>query len=268
MDAGAQPTKRERNPMGALTRALAALAEMEDTSVGLRELARRLGTPPSSLQRTLETACETSLVASGPSGRWELGWEFYRLAALAQRKQPFHAAADALETLRDRTGETALLTVYDPYRKARMFVAAAESRHSVRFVPDLFQWMPAHAGASALAILAFRPEEERKALCEQGLTALTETTAKSPEELEAHLAEVRRDGFAFSFDEVNLAAAAVAAPIALGQEVTSSVAVIAPRQRFDDMPRAELADLVVETSRALSGRLGDPGAALRASGRL
>jgi IclR family transcriptional regulator, acetate operon repressor len=262
-----QPTaRRERNPMRALTRVLATLAEMDEASIGMRELARRLDTPPSSLQRTLEGAFETSLVALAGPGQWELGWEFHRLAALAQRKQPFRAATDILQALRDATGETALLTVYDPYRKARMFVAAAESHHAVRFVPQLFSWMPAHAGASALAILAFRPEDERRALYADGLTALTATTATSAEDLETRLAKIRRDGYAFSYDEVNLAAAAVAAPVRLG-EVTSSVAVIAPRQRFDEVPRAELAGLTVRAARHLAQRLGDPGAALAGSAK-
>ena len=262
-----QPTaKRERNPMRALTRVLAALAEMDESSIGMRELARRLDTPPSSVQRTLEGAFETSLVALAGPGQWELGWEFHRLAALAQRKLPFRAAADILETLRDETGETAVLTVYDPYRRARMFVAAADSRHAVRFVPKLFAWMPAHAGASALAILAFRPDQERLDLYAEGLAALTSTTATSPEELEARLARVRDDGYAFSYDEVDLAAAAVAAPVRLG-EVTSSVAVIAPRQRFDEIPRAELAGLTVRAARRLAERLGDPGATLAATAK-
>jgi DNA-binding IclR family transcriptional regulator len=50
-------------------------------------------------------------------------------------------------------------------------------------------------------------------------------------------------------------------------EVTSSVAVIAPRQRFDEVPRAELAGLTVRAARHLAQRLGDPGAALAASAK-
>lgn len=256
--------KRERNPMGALARVLAALAEMDESAIGMRELARRLGTPPSSLQRTLEAASETSLVALAGPGQWELGWEFHRLAALAQRKQPFRVAADILETLRDETGETALLTVYDPHRRARMYVAAAESRYNVRFVPQLFAWMPAHAGASALAILAYRPEAERRALYAEGLAPFTPTTAKTADDLEARLSAIKRDGYAFSYDEVNLAAAGVAAPVLLG-EVTSSVTVIAPRQRFEEIPRAELAGLTVRAARRLAERLGERGTALAVS---
>jgi DNA-binding IclR family transcriptional regulator len=99
-----------------------------------------------------------SLVSSTPSGQWEFGWELYRLAAQVQRKRPFQAAAVVLDELSARTGETALLAVYDPWRMARMFVAASPSHHSVRFVPELLTWLPMHAGASAAANLAFRPD--------------------------------------------------------------------------------------------------------------
>jgi len=93
------------------------------------------------------------------AGQWELGWELFRLASIVQTRQPFRAAASTLRELSRRTGETSLLAVYDPARHRRMFAAAAVSEQSVRFVPDLYSWLPMHAGASALAILAFRPEK-------------------------------------------------------------------------------------------------------------
>jgi IclR family transcriptional regulator, acetate operon repressor len=149
-DGGVQ---RERNPIAALTRVLGAMAAMDQQTVGLRELARMLGAPPSSVQRTLESAEELGLVASS-GGQWELGWELFRLASIVQAKHPFQGAAEVLEELSARTGETALLAVYDAHRRERMFVAASQSRQSVRFVPELLSWLPMHAGASALAILA------------------------------------------------------------------------------------------------------------------
>lgn len=263
MAADKPPAARERNPIAALVRVLDAMAVMDEPAVGVRELARLLGSPPSSLQRTLESAEDLSLLSS-TNGRWELGWELFRLASLVQARRPFQGATVVLEHLSERTEETALLAVYDLRRHERMFVAAAQSTRSVRFVPELFSWLPMHAGASALAILAHRPEAERRELYARGLPALTSTTITSAEALEDVLAKVRVDGYAVSHDEVNLGASGVAVPIVTAAGVTSSVAVIVPQQRFDEKLKKQLVDAVTAAAASLGQRLGDPVSGLEA----
>jgi IclR family transcriptional regulator, acetate operon repressor len=103
-------------------------------------------------------------VASAGAGRWELGWELFRIASLAQRKQPYGGAKTILAELSTLTGESAVLAVYDRQRAARMYVATSPSQHPVRFVPGMFTWLPMHAGATALAILAHQPEAERRSI--------------------------------------------------------------------------------------------------------
>ena len=256
--------RRERNPIAALARVLDAMASMPDETIGIRDLARLVGVHPSSLQRTLEAAEDVSLV-SAEGGQWELGWELFRLASLVQTKRPFRAATSTLRELSRRTGETSLLAAYDPAKHRRMFVTAALSIQSVRFVPDLYSWLPMHAGASALAILAFRPEEERRALYALGLPQLTSTTMTRPDDIERALEAVRACGVAVSRDEVNLGASAVAAPIRAGARgVTSSVAVIAPDQRFTSETESLLRREVAWAAEELSRRLGDPSPGLDA----
>ncbi|HTX86112.1 MAG TPA: IclR family transcriptional regulator C-terminal domain-containing protein [Streptosporangiaceae bacterium] len=256
--------RRERNPIAAVVRLLGALAEHHDSTAGVRELARVLGTAPSSVQRTLEAAHEVSLVAVAENGQWELGWELYRIAAIAQSKRPYQAAAAVLESLAKQTSETAVLTVYDPQRRARMYVAASPSQHSVRFVPDLFTWLPAYAGASATAILAFRPEAEQEAVYALADTFSAIAAAPDAGDLRASLREIRKRGYAISHDEVNLGASAVAAPVRSSFGITSSVAVIAPKQRFDSAPQDAIIKSVMEAADAIGHRIGDPLAPLGA----
>jgi DNA-binding IclR family transcriptional regulator len=260
-DGGAQ---RERNPIAALTRVLGAMAAMDQQTVGLRELARMLGAPPSSVQRTLESAEELSLVSSG-GGQWALGWELFRLASIVQAKHPFQGAAEVLDELSAHTGETALLTVYDPHRGERMFAAASQSRQSVRFVPELLNWLPMHAGATALAILAYRPDEERQALYAQEAPPVTPAT--TAQAVEAALEVIRRKGYAVTHGGVHLGASGVAAPIATGAAVTSSVGVIMPQQRFDDANEATIAGHVKAAAELLGRRLGNTLSAMPAVSR-
>ncbi|GAA3666405.1 IclR family transcriptional regulator [Microbacterium marinilacus] len=249
--------RRERNPIASATRVLGALAELPEPA-GVRELARLLGSPASSVQRTLEAAAESGLVRSA-DGRWELGWEFHRLAAVTQQRQPFRVAEPVLRALSDRTGETALLAVYDAGRGRRMFVAQAEAAgHAVRFVPELYSWLPMHAGASALAILAFLPDDERARVAADGLPPLTGTTITSALELERTLARVRDEGVAVSRDQVNLGASGVAAPLRARGGVAGSLAVIVPNQRFDDGVELVLRKAVADAAATLSALLDGP----------
>jgi DNA-binding IclR family transcriptional regulator len=212
---------------------------------------------PSSVQRTLEAAREVSLVDATASGQWELGWELYRIAAIAQSKRPFQAAAEVLENLSRETGETAVLTVLDPHRHARMYVAAGSSQHAVRFVPQLFTWMPGYAGASGRAILAFRPDAERTAVYEAA-GAFPGHAAPDVKKIERALAAVRKQGYAVTRDDANLGASAASAPITTGTSVTCSVAVVAPNQRFEAMDQDRLVQQVLEAAASIGGRIGDP----------
>lgn len=257
--------RRERDPVGALVRLLAELVESDGTPMGIRDLARSIGVPPSSLQRTLDAARATGLVASTSSGQWSLGWEFFRLATLGHRHQPFAVAGDILHRLCEVSGETSVLTVYNPGNGQRMFVDSVASRHSIRFVPELYLWMPMHAGATALSILAHRPREERDALYAGGLDELTPRTLTVPGDIENALGLIRSSGYAVSDDEVNLGGVAVAAPIETAAGVTSSVGVILPRQRYDPLAREGLIALVREAASELSRLLGDPSQSLRAT---
>jgi DNA-binding IclR family transcriptional regulator len=195
-------------------------------------------------------------LVSASAGQWELGWELYRIASLAHRKRPFLAVATLLDDLRDQTGETAFLAVYDAPRRARMYVAASPSPRSVQFVPQLFHWLPLHATASAMAILAHRPEAERMELYAEGLPIFSE--AQTTPKIEKIMSKVRSDGFAASRDQADVGASAIAAPVWTAGAVRGSVGVAVPNQRFNKGSTVELAPHVTRVAEFISRRLGDP----------
>ncbi|NEN07670.1 hypothetical protein G3T36_17580 [Diaminobutyricibacter tongyongensis] len=112
-----------------------------------------------------------------------------------------------------------------------------------------------YAGASSHAILAFRPEGEVRAVVERGLSGLTPRTPHSAAELEQTHVFVRERGYAISDDEVNLGAVGVAAPIWVGNEVSSSIGIILPRQRFHPGVESDLSHLVITCAHDLGERV-------------
>jgi DNA-binding IclR family transcriptional regulator len=79
---------------------------------------------------------------------------------------------------------------------------------------QLNQWLPIHWGASGLAILAFLPENEQRAIVDGGLlTAQTERTITDPPTLHRELKKVRKRGYACSIGQRILGAVGISAPI-------------------------------------------------------
>ncbi len=240
-----------------MVRVLDAMVESEASSFGVRELACALDAPPSSVQRTLEAGAAASLVNVSPSGQWELGWELYRIASLAQRKRPFLGVTEILDQMSELTGETAFLAVYDHQRRERMYVATSPSHRSVQFVPQLFTWLPLHATASAMSILAHRSEKERQELYQRGLP-LFAGRPPTPLKIEKLMKSIRTDGFALSRDQADVGASAIAAPVWTAGTVQGSVGVAVPNQRFSESTHSALIDHVTRLAEVISRRLGDP----------
>jgi DNA-binding IclR family transcriptional regulator len=162
-----------------------------------------------------------------------------------------------LNELSELSGETAVLAVCDHGRRARMYVATSPSRRSVRFVPELFRWLPLHAAASAMVILAFSTEIERRTLFEEGLPIFTGERV-SWSKLDAIYAAIRSNGYAVSRDQADVGASAVGAPVATKNGIQCSIAVSVPNQRFESAIKADLIQHVLWAAGLLGRRLGDP----------
>jgi IclR family transcriptional regulator, acetate operon repressor len=116
--------------------------------------------------------------------------------------------------------------------------------------------MVLHAGSAGKVFMAFDPAARRAAVS-QGLTRLTPRTTVDIDLLTEQLGQIREAGYAVSFEERDLGAASLSAPVfGLNGEVSAAIGIGAPTQRMTpaDVPR--LAPIVVEASRRASERLG------------
>lgn len=251
-------TVRQRNPVSRAFRLLAWMAEQDGDDWGLREIADGVGMHPSTVHRLLGLLAEDNLVRPAPdAGRYGLGLEFVRVAWRAASRDTLRGVAfPVLRRLRDETGETSNLGIYDGGRRAMMLIASVESEHAVRNVRPLHTWMPVHGGASGRALLAFLPDEERDAVVADGLAAVTAATVTDRAALLANLAAVRREGYALSRGERVPGGVGVAAPVLVDGALAGVVGITLPEQRFsrDDEPR--LARLVLAAAGDVASRLG------------
>lgn len=118
--------------------------------------------------------------------------------------------------------------------------------------------MPAHATALGKALLAHRPDLAN-VVAGRDLASYTSATVTDPGRLNAQLEAIADRGWADDLGELVPGVASIAAPIEGRQRiVVGAIAVSGPIERIcaHRSPRAELADQVMDSARAISRELG------------
>ena len=117
-----------------------------------------------------------------------------------------------MEELAERLGETISLAIRDGSEVVYIEVVHGQSEIGVQSSVGVRQ--PAHTSALGKVLLAWLTPEEREAsVYIHPMVRLTSHTITSPAELEAHLEEVRHDGYAMDNEERAEGIRCVATPI-------------------------------------------------------
>ncbi|MFB4277425.1 IclR family transcriptional regulator [Nonomuraea sp. MTCD27] len=232
---------------------ITALRVLEEVAarqpIGVGELARGLGLPKSTVQRSLRTLHEAGWIrpAGGEVTRWQVTSKALQVARgteLGLRD----AAMPVMEELRQRTGETIHLMV--PEGDAVVLIERLETDKPLRIVLPLGIRLPLHASANGKAVLAHlhRPAGE--------LPGYTDTTIIDPGALRAELEAVLARGYADNRGEWRSDIAAVAAAVLGPDGPVASLSVSTPASRMPEELRAEYGKLVTQAARALGESLG------------
>ncbi|MBR7834433.1 IclR family transcriptional regulator [Actinospica durhamensis] len=248
--------ERQRHPLARGIEILTLMVDSGQQSYGVRELGNKLGVSASTAHRLLSDLEGLGMVARNTEGSYRLGMEFLRLAWTTNTRYPLREATDDILTeLTERSGESSFFAVYNDQRRQMMFAVSIESSHPLRYSVPRGVWLPLHAGASGLAILAFLPAEVREAIVGGSLEALTERTVVDTRQLTDRLAQIRRDGYAISHGERIDGAIAIAAPVmGPSDTVIGDAGITIPETRFNATTTAELTVLVKESAQRLTRR--------------
>jgi DNA-binding IclR family transcriptional regulator len=247
---------RQRHPLARGIEIITLMTDGGGQSYGVRELAGLLGVSASTAHRLLGDLEALGMVARTPVGNYRLGMEFLRLAWTASTRFPLRdAATDVLTDLAERSGESSFFGLYNEQRRQMMFAVSVESSHPLRYTVPQGVWLPLHAGASGLAILAFLPPEVQAEIAGAGLDALTERTVVDAARLAERLDRIRRDGYAISHGERINGAIAVAAPVTgPAGAVLGDIGITVPESRFNAAATSDLAALVRDSAQRLTSR--------------
>ncbi|MEA5388029.1 IclR family transcriptional regulator C-terminal domain-containing protein [Haloarculaceae archaeon H-GB2-1] len=138
-----------------------------------------------------------------------------------------------------------------------MYIYQTRTERAVQTDSHIGTTVDLHATAVGKAYLAHLADDRRAALLDDlDLAELTDSTHTDREELEAELASIREQGFAFNDEERFVGMRAVGAPV-LGpdDEVLAAISVSGPTTRMEgERYREEIPEQVTQTARIIGIR--------------
>ncbi|SHH38693.1 IclR family transcriptional regulator [Streptomyces sp. 3214.6] len=256
MSGNTSPSYRDRNSTA--DRALDILTMFDDVHlvVSGTAVAERLGVARSTAYRYLQSLVAGRFLEEAPGGGFRLGLRVLEIARLARRSYGLsEVALPAMEALVEETHETVLLT----RRTGDLVVCVdrAESTRAVRISYERGSALPINAGASALVLLAWSPDDEVRRLLEVAeLRRFTAATLTDVDALMERIGRIRRLGYSITRGELDPDVVGIAAPIRdENKQVVAAVSVAALASRVYPEAEAEIAQKVLATAHEISDRM-------------
>lgn len=215
---------------------------------GLSEIALQAGLHKSTAHRLLATLEDRGFVIrDDATEKYRLGLRILELSSNLSREDPSVVLLPDMERLRDELGETVSLYVRD--RGERVRIQAVQSTQAIRRVATVGARLPLSVGASSKVLLAFSDEAVRREVMADPSWPASVDRDKYADQLE----EIRRAGYATSFEEREPGAAAVSAPIVdRSGKLVAALAVSGPSNRLTPDVMRRHAPAIMEAA----GRMG------------
>ena len=249
-----RPHKRSEELQTVARAARILIGFKEAETLTLSGCAERLGIAKSMAHRLLATLSEYELVAFDP------GVKAYRLgpAIFAMTRAVIEGPRIA-ELVGPLVREAAALThetiAFCRIRGAKgVCVACADSPHAMRLTVQNGDEYALNAGAIGKCLLAFQDDGFLEQLAATGnIRRYTDSTIVEPDRLRKEIETIRRDGFAFSREEMTPGASSIGVPVLeAGSPVRFCLAASGPASRVDDR-KDEIASILVTIAQRISG---------------
>ncbi|MFT7475023.1 MAG: DNA-binding IclR family transcriptional regulator [Verrucomicrobiales bacterium] len=196
-----------------IERAFAILRALSLGPAGVTDLSERTGLPKSTVSRLLSSLDIEEAVRQNSSGTYELGTGIDELGrALRGGQDAIDVARPHMIELMELTGEAVGINRFDG-DSVRTLMQVDDPNSSVVVRDWTNEATPAHAVSAGLAILAHSSRAVQNNFLETDLDSTTKKTMTKPDELRKRFETIRRDGYAWVFQEFTDDINSVAAPI-------------------------------------------------------
>lgn len=240
-----------------LERALTILELVAEEPRRIGEIADELNVHHSTALRLLHTLRDRQFVRSDAAHRYTLGSSMFRLGQQALEAVDIREIArPGMEELNAQTNETIHLAILEDDQV--VYVEKVEAQHPVRMYSRIGKVAPLHCTGVAKAILAFFPSHQLDELVQRiDFHRFTPNTIGTAEAFRDELEEIRRQGWARDNEEHEIGIHCIAAPVwSADGTVVAGLSVSAPTSRLSWKELSSYVDSLVETTQAISAKLG------------
>lgn len=248
----------DRNLVQAVLKALEILEVIcRNQPCGVRELSEMAGLHRSTVSRLVATLERAGYVEQEKErGKYQATLRLFELGnEVIRHLDIYEQAYPVMQNLADQTQETINLSVLDG--KQVLYVMKIDSPHMLKSSASIGSRSPVYCNASGKVILAYLPEDRKRALLPEEFSLFTPNTTRNVTELDAELAMVRTNGYAVDNEEWSLNTKALAAPIwNYDRKIISALTIAGPTVRMTSQRIEELAQILTKEAAALSVKMG------------
>ncbi len=249
-------------PFNTLIKAIEILDLFIDkkTSLSAGDISDLLNMPRSTTYKYLAILIKNRFLGhDSKSGQYNLGFRFFEFGIAAQAQFAIDKIAlPFMQKLFNEVKETVILSALINDKAYCLEKVGNES--GIVFVMQRGSHLPLHCGASALILLALWDKKSAESFLEKAeLKQYTDNTITDPVTLRKRLADIRKAGYAYSDQEVDIGGRAVAAPIFYQEgKVAASLGVVGPIQRMSNDRIEEIKELVINYANEITKKLANP----------
>lgn len=229
----------------------------ESGTLGVTEVAKRLGIANSTAHGHLSSLQERGYVVKRKDGQYDLSLRFLDVGASVRRRWKVNEEAkEPLENAAENTNEVAWLIVEE--NGYAVHIRKAVGRKGIQAHGWVGRHPHMHHLASGKAILAHLPEKCVDEIIEKrGLPEKTKETITERDELFEKLAEIRERGYAYNDEETYHGLRCIGAPIIPhGEGVVGAVSICGPSHRFSENHiEAEIREELLECTNEIELRM-------------
>jgi IclR family transcriptional regulator, KDG regulon repressor len=232
------------------------ILEKSRDGVTLAQITDQSGFVKNKAFRILFTLEKHLLVERDMSGRYRLGWRFLIFGHHAQNQTRLvDVSRQVMDNVLDATLESIFLGIISG--DDVLCISARESPRSIRLFAQVGRRAPLHSGGVPKVLFAFLPDDQRRTLIEQFTGDPNSGYLHRRSVLEGQLEQIRAQGYAVIFDELDKDACSVAAPIRNEHgHVVAAISVAGPSMRFTDERISRYIEIIVDAGRHISEALG------------
>lgn len=252
--------RKPAQPIQTLDRALAILEVLAQAGkpLTLSEIAGKVGLDRSTVYRFLGAMELRNMVQQDDSNRYKLGLKLVEIGYVALEEMDLRLVArPILQELVHNCNETANLSVL--VGTEVMYIDQVESSNMIKMFARIGSRAPAYATGAGKALLAFLPPAELDAILEKiNFHQYTNRTITGPELLRSSLSQIRLQGYALDFGELEEGVNCVAVPVFDWRGYpAAAISMSGPSSRVtEEFIGGQLARTLVAAAQEVSRKLG------------